>query len=70
MSESLACLLTGLALLLALRFDGQPEPRSVAAALGAVVGLAALARSELALARRSGSPAWPGGDRPATPVGR
>ncbi len=48
MSESLACLLTGFALLLALRFDGQPR-LGVAAALGAVVGLAALARSELAL---------------------
>ena len=48
MSESLACLLTGLALLLALRFDGSPS-LGVAAALGAVVGLAALARSELAL---------------------
>ena len=65
MSESLACLLTGFALLLALRFDGQPR-LGVAAALGVVVGLAALARASWPCSR-SGSPAWPGGDQPATP---
>ncbi len=48
MSESLACLLTAVALLLALRFDERPS-LGRAAALGAVVGLAALTRSELAL---------------------
>lgn len=48
MSESLACLLTAVALLLALRFDDRPSLGG-AAVLGAVVGLAALTRSELVL---------------------
>ncbi|MGI9052364.1 MAG: ArnT family glycosyltransferase [Ilumatobacteraceae bacterium] len=48
MSESLACLLVAIALLVALRFDTRPTVGQ-AAALGVLVGLAALARSELAI---------------------
>lgn len=48
MSESLACLLVSAALLLALRFDERPS-LGLAAAVGAITALAALARSEIAL---------------------
>ncbi len=48
MSESLACLLVAVALLVALDFDRQPGPGR-AVALGVLAGLGALARSEIAL---------------------
>ncbi|HEY5875411.1 MAG TPA: glycosyltransferase family 39 protein, partial [Ilumatobacteraceae bacterium] len=48
MSESLACLIVAVALLVALGFDREPG-LGRAAALGVVVGLGALTRSEIAL---------------------
>jgi hypothetical protein len=48
MSESISCLLVACALLLALRWLERPSSR-LAAAYGAIAGLAALARSELLL---------------------
>jgi 4-amino-4-deoxy-L-arabinose transferase-like glycosyltransferase len=48
MSETVACLLVAVALAVALAFDRRPR-LATAAALGAVVGLATLARSELLL---------------------
>ena len=48
MSESLACLLVAVSLLVALDFDRRPGPGR-AIALGALVGLGALTRSEIAL---------------------
>jgi 4-amino-4-deoxy-L-arabinose transferase-like glycosyltransferase len=48
MSESLACLIVATALLVALEFDRQPG-LGLAVALGALVGLGALTRSEIAL---------------------
>jgi hypothetical protein len=48
MSEALACLIVAVALLVALQFDARPT-LALAAGLGALAGLAALARSELGL---------------------